>query len=271
MESRTISRAGTRLHGLWRPGRGSPILVVPGAMAGAREFVPTVEAFGRPEPVLILDRRGREPSGDLGPGYGVGVEVADLRAWIDELGEPVRVVGWSYGATIAVETAAVDPRVLGVVGYDPVLAPFGAAALPALRAADPERRVEIINLDISGYPRARLRTLRAAPELWAQLCRFADPLAEELAALNRFEPDPAWAGVPADLILGEHNQGTEPYGTAFAEVAARLPASRTTVLPGRGHLAHAEDPATLGRLIAGLLGDRVNGPRPARPAGAAGA
>lgn len=100
MQSRSIRRDGTRLHGLWRPGQGDPILVVPGAMANADSFVPVVAAIKRPEPVLILDRRGRSSSGPLGQDYVVAAEVADVTAWIDHLGSPVTLVGWSYGATI---------------------------------------------------------------------------------------------------------------------------------------------------------------------------
>lgn len=69
MESRSIRHDGTRLHGLWRPGRGDPIVVVPGVMADAESFVPVVESIERPEPVLILDRRGRSSSGPLGENY----------------------------------------------------------------------------------------------------------------------------------------------------------------------------------------------------------
>lgn len=257
MESRTISRDGVRLHGLWRPGSGSPIVVVPGVMADAAAFLPAVDAIARPEPVLVVDRRGRSGSGPLGAGYSVQSEVADLRAWLDDLAGPVLLFGWSYGATIALEVAARDDRVVGVVAYEPGLAPFGRAALPALRTADPERRVEIINLEISGVPPERVEALRASP-VWADLCRLAEPLYAELVAANAFGPDPGWRSVAAELIIGEHSQGIEPYGPAFDRAVARLPRARTTVLPGQGHLAHAEDPAALGGLVTELFG-RVTG------------
>lgn len=253
MESRTIERDGVPLHGLWRPGSGVPIVVVPGVMADAASFVPVVDAVDRPEPILVIDRRGRSWSGPLGPGYSTETEVADLRAWLDHLGGPVNLVGWSYGATIVVEVAARDERVRGAVGYEPGLPPFGKEALPALWAADPERRVEIINLDISRVPPKRVEALRASP-VWSDLCRLAEPLAEELTAANDFRPDPRWAGVAAELIIGEYSQGIEPYGPAFERAAALLPHSRATVLPGQGHLAHAEDPAALGVMITELLG-----------------
>lgn len=252
MESRTIERAGVRLHGLWRPGSGQPIVVVPGVLADAAAFVPVVDAIRRPEPVLVVDRRGRSGSGPLGAGYSVETEVADLRAWLDDLVGPVHLVGWSYGAVITLEVAARDDRVLGVVCYEPGLAPFGREALPALRTADPGRRVEIINLDISRVPAEQVEVLRASPG-WADLCRLAEPLYAELVAANAFVPNSGWAEVAAELIIGEHSQGAEPYGPAFDRAATRLPRSRTTVLPGQGHLAHAEDPVALGALFTELL------------------
>ncbi|OYO07365.1 pimeloyl-ACP methyl ester carboxylesterase [Propionibacteriaceae bacterium ES.041] len=254
MESRMIMRDGVRLHGLWRAGEGPPVVVIPGVMADAESFGPVVDAIEGGRPVLIVNRRGRAPSGPLGKGYAVAVEVADLRAWLDELGRPVSLVGWSYGATIALEAAAGDPRVTRVVGYEPVLAPFGADALPALRAADNDRRVEIVNLDVSLFPPKRVAELRASPA-WPVLARLAEPLADELTALNEFRPGD-WSGVHAELILGELNQGGEPYGSAFDRVAERLPSARTVLLHHQGHLAHAEDPASLGRLIGELLARR---------------
>ncbi|KIF72938.1 hypothetical protein QR77_00825 [Streptomyces sp. 150FB] len=260
MESRTIERDGVRLHGLWRPGKGVPVVVVPGAMADAEAFRPVVEAMDLPHPVLVLDRRGRAPSGDLGPGYGIDTEVADLLAWVAEFGQ-TRLAGWSYGGTIALEAAArtgadgsaSGPVVGPVVAYEPVLPPFGMAALPSLREADPDRAVEIVNIDISRSPRERLEALRASPA-WKTLRLLAIPLAAELTAINAFHPDPAkWSRVRAELILGEHNQDAEPYGSAFNRVVDLLPRSRTTLLAHQGHLAHAEDPVALGRLMAELL------------------
>jgi pimeloyl-ACP methyl ester carboxylesterase len=254
MKSLWIRRNGVPLHGLWRTGQGAPIVVIPGVMADAESFEPAIAAMDRPEPVLILDRRGRFPSGEVGEGYSVATEVEDATAWLDHLGSPVIMVGWSYGATIALELAAGDDRVTNLVAYEPVLAPFGRDALPALRAADLGRRVEIVNRDISRFSRERVADLRRSPT-WSVLSRLAAPLPEELTALDDFRPDPfRWSKIAAEMILGEDSRGVEPYGPAFERVRALLPLATQTILPGQGHLAHADDPAALGRLIAKLIG-----------------
>ncbi|HIT76289.1 MAG TPA: alpha/beta hydrolase [Candidatus Avipropionibacterium avicola] len=253
MRSRLIEREGVPLHGLWRSGDdGVPIIVVPGAMAAAESYRPVVEAIERPEPVLVLDRRGRADSGPQPQSYSVATEVADLRQWIDHLGGPVVVFGWSYGATIALELAGQDDRIAQVIGYEPVLAPFGADLLPALRKADADTRVEIINRDLSRVPAQEVAALRQSP-VWPSLCRLAEPALGELEAINAFEPGPGWADLAPELIVGDLSLGVEPYGPGFDRAAARLPRARTTILPGQGHLAHLDDPAALGRLVTGLL------------------
>ncbi|GAB3298592.1 alpha/beta fold hydrolase [Epidermidibacterium keratini] len=221
-------------------------------MADAQSFAPVVEAISRAEPVLILDRRGRSPSGPLGEGYSVATEASDLTAWIDHLAGAVTLVGWSYGATIALEVAATDKRVQEVVGYEPVLGPFGRDAMTELRDADLNRRVEIVNLDISRFPQERVEALRSSPA-WPTLCRLSEPLPDELAALNAFRPKGTWSSIAAELILGENNLDAEPYGPAFERVRTLLPHSTTTILPGQGHLAHVDAPAALGKLISELI------------------
>lgn len=226
--------------------------MIPGVMADAQSFAPVMEAIDRPEPVLIVDRRGRSASGPLGEDYSVETEVADAQAWIEHLGGRAALAGWSYGGTIALEVASRDPRAAGVVAYDPGIGPFDAEILAALRAAVTDRRVEIINLDFSRVPAAEVEALRASP-VWPELRRLAEPLADELTAASSFEPSDAWAAVRAELIIGEHSQGVEPYGPAFDRVVERMPRARTTVLPGHGHLAHRDDPFALGRLLGELL------------------
>ncbi|GIF17353.1 pimeloyl-ACP methyl ester carboxylesterase [Actinoplanes tereljensis] len=259
MESRYIDREGFRLHALWQPGTGTPLVIVPGVMTDAKGWRRVAAAIDRPEPILILNRRGRAPSGPLGPGYGVETEVLDLLAWLAWLDEPARLFGWSYGGLVTIEAATRTAAVRQVIAYEPVLRPFGATAVPALRAAiavgDLDRAVELVNLDVSGYPPEHVSALRASPA-WAPLRLWAAPVAEELAALNAFTPQPErWAelAIPVDLIIGEHSRDGAPYGTAFTAVQRLLPRATTHVLPGQGHLAHAEAPEELGHLAADIV------------------
>lgn len=262
MESRHIDRDGTRLHALWQPGIGPPLVIVPGVMTDAKGWRRVAAAIDSPAPILILNRRGREPSGPLGPGYGVETEVLDLLAWLDLLDSPSRLFGWSYGGSIALEAASRSAAVRHVLAYEPVLSPFGATALPALSSAteagDLDRVVEVVNLDVSKYPPSHVAALRSSPA-WAPLRGWAAPVAEELAALNAFTPE--WPlDIPIDLIIGAHSRGDTPYGTAFTAVQELLPTATTHVLPGQGHLAHVEAPESLGHLLRDIIATRTVSP-----------
>lgn len=252
MKSRTIRANGVQLHALWRSGTGPVLIIVAGAMADAADFVPVAEAIGHDGPILVVNRRGRGKSGPQGIGYDLLTEVADLFSWIDEVGGPVILVGWSLGGTIVLETAARDDRVASVIAYDPALPPFAVEVLPALADADLDERVTIINRDISGLPAEEISAMRDTP-VWAHLRELAAPLATELTALNNFSPTPHWATVNASFLVGEHCQGVPPYGPAFERVAAAIPSADVTVLEGHGHLAHVADPAHLGAEIGRLL------------------
>ena len=252
MESRTISTNGVQLHALWRSGDGPAIVIVAGAMADAADFVAVAEAIDPRGPILIVNRRGRGGSGPLGTDYDLLTEVADLRAWIDEIGGPVILVGWSLGGTIVLETAARDDRAVSVIAYDPALPPFAAEVLPALADADLDERVTIINRDISGLSAEEVAAMQKTPA-WAHLRELAAPLAAELEALNSFVPAPGWAAIDASFLVGELCQGVPPYGPAFERVSAVIPSADVTVLEGHGHLAHVEDPAFLGAEIGRLL------------------
>jgi pimeloyl-ACP methyl ester carboxylesterase len=223
-------------------------------MADASTWRPVVEAIGLPNPVVTLNRRGRRPSGALGSGYSVGVEVEDLRHVIDTLGA-VHLVGWSYGALIALEASPGCSRIRSLTAYEPVCAPFAPAAVGPIRdavaAGDLDRAVALVNTDVSGFSDDYVAQLRHSPA-WAVLRVLAEPLAEELAAINEHRPDMnryRELDIPVTLILGERNEGVAPYGTAFAPFAASLPQATLIRLAAQGHLAHVEAPAQLAHAI----------------------
>ncbi|GAB1510612.1 alpha/beta fold hydrolase [Actinophytocola sp. KF-1] len=251
MRSMRVERAGTTLTALVRDGAGAPVVLVPGVMADAESWLPVVEHVDVPNPVVVVNRRGRAPSGPLGAGYSVRTEVDDLNRLLDELGTGSHLVGWSYGGLIAAEAAAgrADPRSLTL--YEPVAAPFVAEHVPALRAATPERAVEIVNRDVSGFSAEYVEDLRRSPA-WPALVRLAAPLAEELAAINAHRPAfDRYPGldVRVTLIVGERSEGRHPYGEPFGRFAAAFPGARVTRIAGQGHLAHVHAPDALGKHI----------------------
>jgi pimeloyl-ACP methyl ester carboxylesterase len=256
----TLNRPDSHVTAECRPGEGAPLLLVPGVMADAATWRPVVDAIDLPNPVVTVNRRGRSPSGPLGCDYGVGVEVDDLRHLIASTGERVHLFGWSYGALIALEAAVNHDQILSLTAYEPVARPFGTQALAPLRAAaahhDLDRVVELVNTLVSGFSAEYVSELRLDP-VWPVLRSLARPLAEELSAINDYEPALRRyreLSMPVTLLLGELNDGSAPYGTAFASFAQALPQATVITLQGQGHLAHAQAPAQLGRVISMAVG-----------------
>jgi pimeloyl-ACP methyl ester carboxylesterase len=97
--------------------------------------------------------------------------------------------------------------------------------------------------------------LRADEGGWATLRRLSEPLYAELDALNS-APAPdvlARRAGRVDLIVGQLNLGTTPYGTAFESVRQRIAAhAGVHELADQGHLAHITAPTALGRLLNSL-------------------
>ena len=230
------------------------LVMVPGVMSDAHTWRQVASAVDAWPSVAVVNRRGRTPSGPLTEAYSLRTEVADLGAVLDQLAGPQTLFGWSYGGLITL-LAANDRPVPQVIAYEPVVRPFGRHALPKLRAAaetaDWERSVETVNRQISGFPAAHVEALRTDRHGWATLCRLSAPLYAELDALNT-------ASVPeelarqagrVDLVIGQDNRGTAPYGTTFADVHQRVTRADLHVLPGQGHLAHVQAPTELGRLL----------------------
>ncbi|MEV0669970.1 alpha/beta hydrolase [Mycobacterium sp. NPDC050441] len=251
-------RAGTTLSCEVRPGTGLPLVLLPGVMADAATWRPVTEAINLPNPVITVNRRGRVPSGALGAGYSVGVEVDDLRHIVDQVGQ-AHVFAWSYGALIALEAALDSAHIMSLTAYEPVSRPFAPDVVAQLRravdAGDLDQAVTLVNSDVSGFSAAYVADLRRSPA-WSILRPLAAPLADELAAINSHVPaldSYRHLDIPVTLILGAHNEDRAPYGTAFAAFSAALPQAHVIRLPGQGHLAHVEAPAGLAGAIAAAV------------------
>ncbi|MDP3894344.1 alpha/beta fold hydrolase [Nocardioides sp.] len=249
------------LVGLTRPGAGVPVVLVHGVMADAHAWRAVMNAVAPRRPVVVPNRRGRWPSGDLPERYSVETEVEDLLAWLALLDGPVDLIGHSYGGLIAVEAARRGAVARSLVLYEPVARPFASDALPKLQTAlqqdDLDAAVEIINIDISGYSRAHVDTLRSDPA-WAKLRTLAVPAGAELAAIGEFDFAPtaySSLGVPAVLIAGELSRHRPPYGPSVDHFRDALRIEDVTLLEGHDHLAHVTGPLDLARAINAAVGN----------------
>lgn len=236
---------------------GPTILMIPGVMADAAAWAAVAQRLEGWSAVAVLNRRGRHPSGPLTPSYSLEVEVEDALTVLRHLPTVRTLFGWSYGALIALH-AANERTVPHLIAYEPIMAPFGAAALPGLErahdAGDLDASVEVALREVTGMPDEVIESLRADDAVWRELRRLSTSLHAETRAIND-APRPAGLAEHAqrvDLIVGERNRGQAPYGTTFQDVADLVPDASVHVLAGQGHLAHLEAPSELATFVTTL-------------------
>ena len=141
-----------------------------------------VPAFQQHYTVFAMDRRGRGESGPPAP-HALEREFEDVVAVIEAAGEPVDLVGHSFGAHCALGAAAMVPeKVKHLVLYEPPPGDRAGRAGAVVRVTDPSEGVEPFMLHGIAMPPNQVAALKATP-FWAfarQLCPTMPPEGEAL-------------------------------------------------------------------------------------------
>jgi magnesium chelatase accessory protein len=221
--------------------------------------------------LVSLDLPGHGFSGPAPPGFGAGNGaslpgmargVAALLA--AENIHPQWLVGHSAGAAIAVQMSLQGLPLEGLIGLNAALLP-----LPGLAGSffSPAAKLLALNplvphfFSWRAHSRSVLQGLlngtgsrldEAGVALYRQLVTNPGHVGGALAMMARWDlPSLASAlphlKVPLHLVMGEED-GTVPPADA-RRVQALVPCCSLVSLPGLGHLAHEEDPATVAALI----------------------
>ena len=255
--SRFVSAAGLTWH-VQEMGAGDPLVLIHGTGAAThswRHLMPLLAASHR---VIAMDlpghgfTRGRPAGGLTLPGMA-----AALSALLSALAvNPVRLIGHSAGAAIALRMVRSGLDVPEVIGLNPALMPFPGVFAPLFQglaralvlnplvprlfaastrgAGDTERflvrstgsQSDTAGLRCYGMLLGQSHHCRGALEMMAGW---------DLAALQRELPK---VDVPVRLIHGAKDAAVP---TSAAEQASRLlPHAELAVLAGLGHLAHEE-------------------------------
>jgi len=253
----TVSGVGGPISVLRREtsSRAIPVVLIHGVNGAASQWL-DVMALLADRPVLAVDLRGHGESARAS-GYDADAYAADVTAVLDHVGFPeVHLVGTSFGGGVAVTVAAQRPaqaQSVAIIGG--ALTVAGTADIDLivgeLRRLGPTAFFELIAAS-SFAPGTDETLIRDSVALAAR--RDADTIEHILRDAFTADVSEAAARVTAKALVltGGHDQTCPPeLGAALAHALG----ARPEILPGRGHMAHVEDPALIAQRIDSHLAD----------------
>jgi pimeloyl-ACP methyl ester carboxylesterase len=241
---------------------GAPVLLVPGFTGSKEDFIAVLEPIAAAgHRVVAVDQRGQfESPGDDDPSsYDIPALAEDLVAVAGHLGEPVHLLGHSFGGLVARAAAVAEPgavRSLTLLSSGPAAIPHPAAsnlelisqALPVMdlesiwsAKRQLERQTEVVSPPPHIEEFLHRRFVANSP---VALLRLAEQLLTEEDRVDEL----AAVGLPVLVAYGSEDDAWPP--GEQAETARRLGAA-VAFLDGAGHSPAAELPdATAKALLA---------------------
>lgn len=243
---RVISKDGTSIT-FYNRGRGRPLVLVHGTggtnpVMGWTAVLPTLEQHFT---IFAIDRRGYGASGDNLP-YSIEREFEDIAAVVDAIGEPVSLLGHSFGALCALEAALLTPNLHKLILYEPAvplpdieLYPEGVLdrLQSLLDAGDREELLTVVYREIAMMSSHDFEQLRSSPT-WPERLARAHAVPRESRAEDSYRFDArrfSELHTPTLLLLG--GESPEVLKTATETIASALPNSQIAVMPRQQHIA----------------------------------
>jgi len=239
---RVVSQDGTPIA-VWRSGAGEPLLLIHGTAADHGRWAPVLPAFEERFGVVAMDRRGRGGSGDGEGAYAIEREVEDVLAVIAWAGEPVDVIGHSYGGMCAIEAALHTDAIRRLVLYEPPLGfvnapPHVVARLEELLGAgERDELVACFMREVAGLSPEQVEVLRSLPAWHARLDAAGTIPREERTERDYTFVADRFHGLDVPTLFLQGGDSTAPFKAAAEAVAAALPNCTRVVMPGQRHAA----------------------------------
>jgi pimeloyl-ACP methyl ester carboxylesterase len=246
-----ISRDGTPIA-VFTGGEGPPLILVHGTTADHTTFRASGPVLAQAFATHAVDRRGRGASGDGSGPYRIELEYEDLaavaEAIAEEAGEPVDIVGHSYGGRCALGAGLLTDAIGRLVVYEGAPSPGGREGYrPAgveqriarlVESADHDAALATFFREVVRMSEPDLAAYRADP-IWPVRAAAVHTTVREMAgegstaasleALGRVEQ-------PVLQILGGDSPAV--FGEATRALDARLADGRIAVIDGARHAAH---------------------------------
>jgi pimeloyl-ACP methyl ester carboxylesterase len=119
-----VSQDGARI-GYLTMGSGPSVVVIPGALSVAADYLSFARALAEQFTVHIIERRGRGLSSPQGAAYSVVTECEDVRA-VQEATGATLLVGHSFGGLVALEATLNNHAFTKIAVYEPGVSINGA-------------------------------------------------------------------------------------------------------------------------------------------------
>lgn len=237
-------------------GEGPPLVFVQGIIGdGDLDWGGLVGNLADRFTCHLPSMRGRGLSGDH-VDIGFDRQVDDLVAYVESIGEPVGLVGWSSGAALALGATARCDAVEAVVPYgtlvpsvagEQAMASLGAAVArtgelaadgrleDAVRvfAAWPFTEDDMAGAEILGYFEAAARYVPNLLGFLQEAQKVERPPQEDLTLLGSIK-------VPVLALEGADSESSALAGSRH--VANHVPDGRVQEIPGAGHAANLTHP-----------------------------
>ena len=261
MSTHTIKSKDGASLAFERTGSGPPLVLVHGTGGSATRWAPVLRTFERRFTVYAVDRRGRGKSGDAAE-YAIEREFDDVVCIVESIGEPVHLLGHSYGGICSLEASLVTPRVRKLVLYEPpipvegvpIYRPGVVEELESLLAAGEHEKVATTFMrEVVRTPDHELRIMQASAG-WPERVAAARTLPREVRQHQRYRFDPGrFAGFKTPTLLMLGGESPQLFKAATDVLHEALPDNRVLILAGQQHIAMDTAPELFAREVVNFL------------------
>jgi len=235
-------------------GSGLPILLVHGSAADSGTWTIQMATLAKTHRLVAYDRRHGVTS--------VAQHADDAAAILDRLGlESAHACGSSFGAVIALELARTRPdRVKSAILCEPPMAcgddlppvpnGFGCAFdRVAKQRGGPAAGALFLKLVLSH------EVFESMPAAFRErACATWKQIREDSLALAAYRPRYfELVRVPVKMLLLSGQRSSPYYTDTLDTLATHLPNARVQVLPGAGHMMHAEAPRQFNQAVTAFV------------------